>query len=155
VISEPLQDTRLTDAVQSASVVIDATDNFQSRFAINRAAFAAQVPVVSAAVIRMEGQITVFRHDLPARPCYQCLYPEAAGNDDDTCVRNGVLAPVAGILGVMQALEAIKLVTSTGATLDGRLLLFDAVHLQWREVRFASDPLCPVCSGRNRERAAP
>lgn len=147
VRSETLQDEVLAEAVQGATVVVDATDNFASRFAINRACAQARIPVVSAAVIRFEGQISVFRHDHPMSPCYHCLYPEGADTDDDSCVRNGVLAPAAGVLGVMQALETIKLITGAGTVLEGRLLLFDALNLQWREVRFRRDPQCPVCAG--------
>ncbi len=143
VIGHRLAYDELLVLARTANVVLDATDNFESRFMVNSVCVAAHVPLVTAGVIRMEGQITVFRRDLPQAPCYRCLY--AAGVDDETCVRNGILAPVAGVMGTLQALEAVKIIAGCGTDLGGRLLLFDGGRTEWREVILRPDPACPVC----------
>lgn len=142
-IGRRLTHDELLALARTANVVLDATDNFESRFTVNSVCVAARVPLVTAGVIRMEGQITVFRRDLPQAPCYRCLY--ASGADDETCVHNGILAPVAGVMGALQALEAVKIVAGCGTDLGGRLLLFDGRRTEWREVILRRDPACPVC----------
>ena len=134
----------LGELVSSADVVLDATDNVETRFAINRACLAAKVPLVSGAAIRLEGQIAVFDSRQSDSPCYECLYKGGEGGDL-TCADNGVLAPVVGIIGSMQALEALKLIAQFGDTLVGRLLLFDASSMQWREMKLPRDPNCLAC----------
>lgn len=142
---EKLLDTdELVAQVKSATVVVDCTDNFQTRFAINAACVAAKVPLVSGAAIRLEGQVAVFDARAETSPCYRCLYEE--DSDDLTCAANGVLAPLVGIIGSMQALETIKLICGFGSSLAGRLLLLDARHSQWRELKLPKDHNCPVCS---------
>lgn len=142
--------TQMADAdtlaalVAEADVVLDCCDNFATRFAINRACVNAAVPLVSGAAIRLEGQVSVFDSRLPHGPCYRCLYDE--GDDDASCAANGVLAPMVGVVGSLQALEAIKVIVGFGETLAGRVLLFDGRLSQWRELRLARDPACPVCS---------
>lgn len=132
-------------AVKNKTVVVDATDNFTTRFAINDACLKMAVPLVSGAAIRTEGQVSVFDSRLDDSPCYQCLYRE--GEDDDaSCANNGVMAPVVGIIGSIQAMETIKLIAGIGETLAGRLLLLDALSMQWRELRLPRDPDCPACS---------
>lgn len=138
-----LQDQALEEAVAAADLVLDCSDNFATRFALNAACRRSQTPLVSAAAIRWEAQITVF-DGLPESPCYRCLYPED-GEEDLRCSENGVVAPLVGIIGAMQALEAIKLICRVGEPLGGRLLLFDALYMQWREMRLRPDPSCPVC----------
>ncbi|HTF97864.1 MAG TPA: molybdopterin-synthase adenylyltransferase MoeB [Cellvibrio sp.] len=133
----------LATVVQQVDVVVDCTDNFATRFAINAVCVSAKVPLVSGAAIRLEGQITVFDARNKSSPCYRCLYEE--DNDDATCAANGVLAPLVGIIGSMQALETIKLICGFGSDLTGRLLLLDARHMQWREMKLPKDPRCPVC----------
>lgn len=133
----------LAEQVRQADVVVDCTDNFATRFAINAACVAAKVPLVSGAAIRLEGQVAVFDMRNEACPCYRCLYEE--DSDDATCAANGVLAPLVGIIGSMQALETIKLICGFGTSLAGRLLLLDARHLQWREMKLPKDHQCPVC----------
>ena len=135
----------LGELVNTADVVLDATDNVETRFAINRACLAAKVPLVSGAAIRLEGQVAVFDSRQSDSPCYECLYKGGEG-DDLTCADNGVLAPVVGIIGSMQALEALKLIAQFGDTLVGRLLLFDASSMQWREMKLPRDPNCVACS---------
>lgn len=136
----------LAAQVTLATVVVDCTDNFQIRFAINAACVAAKVPLVSGAAIRMEGQVAVFDARSSISPCYRCLYEE--DSDDLTCTANGVLAPLVGVVGSMQALETIKLICGFGTNLTGRLLMLDARHSQWRELKLSKDPHCPVCSER-------
>jgi len=144
-IKRSLNAERLRDLARQVDLVVDASDNFQTRFAVNAACVEAGIPLVSGAAIRTEGQVAVFA-GRPGGPCYQCLYPsDAAG--DETCALEGVLAPVVGIIGSIQATEAIKVLTGYGEPLSGRLLLLDALTMQWRELRIPADPACPVCGG--------
>ena len=144
VVNRRVGAAELGQLVSSADVVLDATDNFDTRFAINRACLAAGVPLVSGAAIRLEGQVAVFDSRLSTSPCYECLYKGGEGGDL-TCADNGVLAPVVGIVGAMQALEALKLIAGFGEPLIGRLLLLDASTLQWREMKLRRDPNCAAC----------
>ena len=137
-----LDEQQLLTQVAAHDVVVDCTDNFPTRFTINQACFTAKKPLVSGAVIRMEGQISTFDFR-QAGACYRCLYNEEGGVED-TCSTNGILAPVAGIIGSMQATEALKVLLNL-PTLHGRLLLLDAKYMQWRELRLRADTNCPVC----------
>lgn len=140
-----LDGAELERVVAGADVVVDACDNFATRFAINNACIKLGKPLVSGAAIRMEGQVSVFYSKLPESPCYRCLYDE--GDDDDaSCATNGVMAPVVGIIGTVQAMETIKVITGVGTPLVGRLLLLDAKSMAWREMKLARDPACPACS---------
>ncbi|MFB1488679.1 MULTISPECIES: ThiF family adenylyltransferase [unclassified Thiocapsa] len=145
-VKRSLVEETLPDIVADVDLVLDCCDNFATRFAVNAACVAAGVPLVSGAAIRLEGQVTAFSGQ-PGGPCYQCLYPRDGGIDE-TCSTNGVLAPVVGIIGSIQATEAIKILTGLGEPLFGRLLLLDAALMQWRSLRLPSDPQCPVCSVR-------
>lgn len=133
----------LEETVKRCDVVVDCTDNFNSRFAINRASVRQRVPLVSGSAIRWEGQVSVF-NDHPGAPCYHCLYGDS-GELDSSCSANGILAPVAGIIGSLQATETIKLISGAGDTLSGRLLLVDALEMQIRSLKLKPDPQCPVC----------
>ncbi len=133
--------------VQQADVVLDCSDNFATRFAINRACVKAGVPLVSAAAIRAEAQLSVFDPRRADSPCYRCLYDDNA-QTPQSCAQNGVLAPLVGVLGAMQALEAVKLLSGYGEALVGRVQVFDARHAEWRGFKLARDPGCPVCGGR-------
>lgn len=144
-INKRLEDDELRSEVRAADLVIDTTDNFMSRFALNRHCVAEKKPLVSGSVIRMEGQVTTFRADRPDSPCYHCLYKEG-GELGETCTQNGVLAPAVGIIGSIQATEAIKVLTGMGQDLCGRLLLMDAFTMEWRTLKLKKDPACPVCS---------
>jgi len=124
--------------------VVDSCDNFPTRFAVNDACFRAGVPLISGATIRTEGQVAVFS-GMPGGPCYQCLYPRD-GSLDETCAATGVLAPVVGIVGSIQATETLKLLSGAGAPQFGRLLLLDAMTMEFRTVRITADPRCPVCA---------
>ncbi|GGC81533.1 HesA/MoeB/ThiF family protein [Marinobacter halophilus] len=135
----------LHQLVVESSLVLDCTDNFNTRFALNRASVAAGVPLVSGAAIRGEGQLSVYDPRHPDSPCYHCLYPEQ-GNEELTCSEAGVIAPLVGMIGSAQAMEAIKVISGVGRPLIGRLLILDAWQMEWREMKLAKDPHCPVCS---------
>ncbi len=144
VFNEKLEEEALREQVRLADAVVDTTDNFTSRFALNRLCVEERTPLISGSVIRLEGQLSVFRADRDDSPCYHCLYKES-GELDATCSTNGVLAPAVGIIGSMQALETIKVLTGLGETLCGRLLLMDAYSMEWRTLKLPKDPKCPVC----------
>ena len=144
VIRQRLADEDFDAPVAQASLVLDCCDNFNTRFALNRACVKAGVPLVSGAAIRGEGQISVYDSRQPQSPCYHCLYPEQ-GNEDLTCSEAGVIAPLVGMIGAAQAMEAIKVISGVGKTLVGRLLIVDAWRMEWREMKLAKDPACPVC----------
>jgi adenylyltransferase/sulfurtransferase len=135
----------LTPLAAAADVVVDCSDNFATRHAVNRACVAASKPLVSGAAIRFDGQIAVFDARDPANPCYHCLFGESDEFEETRCATMGVFAPLVGIVGATQAAEALKLLAPAGRTLAGRLLLLDALTMEWREVRVAQDPACPVC----------
>jgi molybdopterin-synthase adenylyltransferase len=150
VVVEPLatrlEATELEAQIRGCDVVLDATDNFRTRYAINDACWAVGTPLVSGAAIRWEGQVAVFDPRRAGSPCYRCLYRE--GSDEAlNCADNGVIAPLVGIIGSCQALEAIKLLCGVGETLTGHVLYFDAQHMDWRKLRLSRDPACPTCSG--------
>ena len=142
-VSTKLEGEELAREVNRADLVIDGTDNFTTRFAINDACVAHQTPLVSGAAIRMEGQVSVFTGQSD-EPCYRCLYGSAA-ELDETCSANGVLSPLVGIIGSVQALEAIKVLTGAGDPLVGRLLVLDALEMQWRTLKLKKDPACKTC----------
>jgi len=143
-ISDRLEGQDLLDAVSAADIVIDATDNFGTRFAINAACVQTGTPLVSGAAIRMDGQVSVYPNDGSDQPCYHCLYPDTP-EVAATCSENGVLAPVVGIIGSIQANEALKLLAGFGTSLAGRLLLMDASSMEFQEMRLRKDPHCPTC----------
>lgn len=147
-INNKLEGEALLTQVEKADLVIDGSDNFSTRFAINAACVAHQTPLISGAAIRTEGQIALFSGQ-PGDPCYRCLYSEE-GHTDDTCSANGVLAPVVGIIGSIQATEALKLLTGYGEPLTNRLMILDALQMQWHILKLKADPACPVCGNRNR-----
>lgn len=146
---EPLEERagaeRIAALVRGADVVLDCSDNFATRHAINRACVAARKPLVSGAGIRFDGQVAVFDLRVEGAPCYHCLFAEDAQSAEERCATLGVFAPLVGIVGTLQAAEAIKLLAGIGETLAGRLLLFDALASRWHEVRLARDPHCRVC----------
>ena len=143
----------LADLVATADVVLDCTDNFATRHAINRACVRHRKPLVSGAAIRFDGQISVYDLARADAPCYHCLFPEGEDVEEVRCAVMGVFAPLTGIVGTMQAAEALKLVAGIGESLAGRLLLLDALDMEWRSVRFAKDPGCAVCGARQDARS--
>jgi adenylyltransferase/sulfurtransferase len=136
---------RLDELVSAADVVLDGTDNFATRHAINRACVRHRKPLVSGAGVRFDGQITVFDLRRPDSPCYHCLFPEEGDLEDVRCAVMGVFAPLVGIIGSMQAAEALKLIMGIGEPLQARLLLMDVLNMQIRTVKLSKDPACKVC----------
>ena len=147
-LNSRLAGSALQEQVEAADLVVDACDNFETRFAVNAACVTTRRPLVSGAAIRMEGQVAVFRPDRVDSPCYRCLYREGI-DPEQTCAENGVLAPIVGIVGSIQALEAIKVLTGVGTTLCGRLLIIDGKTLEIRTLKLSRDPDCPVCAASN------
>lgn len=145
-IEAKLQGKLLEDAVASVDLVLDCTDNFAIRFGLNAACWRLKKPLVSGAAIRAEGQILVIDPRRDDSPCYRCLYDDAVTDEQLSCSRNGVLSPLVGIIGTMQALEAIKLLSGFGEPAVGRLQMFDARYAEWRSLTLKRDPGCPVCS---------
>jgi len=137
----------LDGEVGQSDLVIDATDNFHTRHALNAACVALKTPLISGSVIRMAGQVTSFRFDISPSPCYHCLYPEH-GDTQENCAEGGVLAPLAGVIGSLQAIEAIKILLNFGESLQGRLLQLDALTMRWRTSTLKGDPSCPICSSQ-------
>jgi molybdopterin/thiamine biosynthesis adenylyltransferase len=146
-LRERAEGARLTELVRGADVVLDCSDNFATRHAVNTACFAAGVPLVSGAVIRFDGQASVYDPRDPASPCYACLFPPEQRFEDVACSTMGVFAPLVGMVGALQAAEALKLLAGTGRSLAGRLLLLDGRSMQWTEIRVARNPACSVCGG--------
>ena len=145
LIDRMLAEDELTDYAEQADIIVDASDNFATRFAVNRASVATGTPLVSAAAIRFEAQISVFNPNHETSPCYRCLYKEDM-EVEATCTANGVLAPLLGIVGSIQATETMKLIMGLGDTLQGRLLLIDVMAMEWHSAILPKDPDCPVCS---------
>ena len=145
IANELLHTGNLASLVKDVDIVLDGTDNFESRFEINKACVEYKKPLVTAAVIRMEGQVSVFKGYERDQPCYQCLYPQE-GDENENCVENGILAPVAGLIGSIQALQAIKVLLDLGDQLTGALLLVDALDLSFRKIKIGKDKMCPTCS---------
>jgi len=145
-LSDHLDGAALAQRVAAADVVLDCTDRFSSRYAINAACRMARVPLVSGAAIRFSGQLAVFDPRDPASSCYACLYPPEGEESDEalSCAESGVVAPLVGLIGSFQALEAIKLVSGAGTPHRG-LSTFDGLGGQWRHFRLPRDPACPVC----------
>lgn len=138
---------RFAALIAAADVVVDCSDNVATRYTLNRLCFAAKKPLVSGAAIRFEGQITVFDFRSEVSPCYHCLYPEMSGDQEMRCADSGVFAPLVGMIGSGQAAEVLKLLLGIGQTLQGRLLLLDALTAEWRTFTLARDSGCAVCGG--------
>jgi molybdopterin/thiamine biosynthesis adenylyltransferase len=147
-LAERVAGERLEALVERADVVIDASDNFATRHAINRACVKFRKPLVSGAGVRFDGQISVFDLRGDDSPCYHCLFPEEGDLEEMRCAVMGVFAPLVGIIGSMQAAEALKVIMEVGETLNGRLLLLDALKMEWRSIRLRKDPVCRVCGPR-------
>ena len=141
-IDERLSSTKLEALLDQVDAVVDATDNFSSRYALNAASLSTKTPLVSAAAIRMEGQLTVFDPRRSESPCYRCLYRDGA-DEELNCAENGVIAPLVGIMGTMQAMEVLKLLGEFGEPLVGRLIYLDAKRMEFRTLKLQQDPNCP------------
>ena len=145
-LAERVDERRLEALAADADVVVDGSDNFATRHAANRVCVRLKKPLVSGAAVRFDGQVAVFDLRASGAPCYACLFPEHGESEDVRCAVMGVFAPLTGIVGSIQAAEVLKLVTATGETLAGRLLLLDAFTMQVRTIKLAKDPSCPVCA---------
>ncbi|MGZ5028254.1 MAG: HesA/MoeB/ThiF family protein [Methylobacter sp.] len=143
-VKQRLEGEQLELEVMQADVVLDCSDNFSTRFAVNNACVKQQKPLVSGAAIRFEGQVAVFTPGKNDSPCYNCLY-SSNGEELQNCATNGVIAPVTGIIGSIQALEAMKLIINIGETLTGRLLLLDGLTMEWNTMKLRKNPNCPTC----------
>ena len=144
-LKQRLSGEALEALVASADIVLDCTDNFATRHAINRACVVHRKPLVSGAAIRFDGQISVYDLRRDDSPCYHCLFPEGEDVEEVRCAVMGVFAPLTGIIGTMQAAEALKLIAGIGDSLTGRLLLLDTLEMEWRSVKFKKDAGCAVC----------
>ncbi len=144
-VKQRLEGEQLDAEAMLADVVLDCSDNFSTRFAINSACVKHQTPLVSGAAIRFEGQVTVFTPGKNNSPCYNCLY-SSDGEELQNCATNGIIAPITGIVGSVQALEAMKLIMNIGETLTGRLLLLDGLTMEWNTMKLRLNPNCPTCS---------
>lgn len=144
-IDKRLSDNELSELIAQHTLVLDASDNLDTRNQLNRLCYALKKPLVSGAAIRMEGQVSVFTYQDPQQPCYQCL-SALFGNAALSCVEAGVMAPVVGIIGAVQAMEAIKVIASYGEPKQGKILMLDAMSMSWREMNLMKMPDCPVCS---------
>ncbi|MGB2903521.1 MAG: molybdopterin-synthase adenylyltransferase MoeB [Candidatus Dechloromonas phosphoritropha] len=144
-LQQRLAGAALDALVATADVVLDCTDNFATRHAINRACVHHRKPLVSGAAIRFDGQVSVYDLSRDDSPCYHCLFPEGEDVEEVRCAVMGVFAPLTGIIGTTQAAEALKLVAGIGESLSGRLLLLDSLDMEWRTVRFKKDAGCAVC----------
>jgi adenylyltransferase/sulfurtransferase len=144
IIRQKLTGDELEASVHKADVVLDCSDNFATRFAINSACVRHKTALVSGAAIRFEGQVSVFTPGTNESPCYNCLYNND-GEEPQNCATNGVMSPITGIVGSIQALEAIKLILGIGQTLTGRLLLLDGLSMEWNTMKFRRNLKCPSC----------
>jgi len=143
-VKQRLEGEQLDSEVMQADVVLDCSDNFSTRFAVNKACVRHQTPLVSGAAIRFEGQVAVFTPGKNNSPCYNCLY-NSDGEEMQNCSTNGVIAPVTGVVGSIQALEAMKLIMNIGETLTGRLLLLDGLTMEWNMMKLRKNSNCPTC----------
>lgn len=144
-----VQDKSTEDAfeklIAAADIVLDCSDNFATRYALNRLCFKLKKPLVSGAAIGFEGQVTVFDFRHQASPCYHCLFPDDGSETEMRCSENGVFSPLVGMIGTTQAAEAMKLLMGIGQSLEGRLLLLDALNMEWRTIKLGKDHQCAVC----------
>jgi molybdopterin/thiamine biosynthesis adenylyltransferase len=146
-VQEKSTEAAISALIKAADVVLDCSDNFATRYALNRLCFEHQKPLVSGAAIGFEGQVTVYDFRHPKSPCYHCLFPDDGSETDMRCSENGVFSPLVGMIGTTQAAEAMKLLMNIGTSLQGRLMLLDALNMEWRTIKLSKDPACKVCSG--------
>lgn len=144
-VAKRLNDEALLSLVQGHDLVLDASDNVDTRNQLNRLCYQTKTPLVSGAAIRMEGQVSVFTYQDESEPCYQCL-SALFGSNALSCVEAGVMAPVVGIIGAVQAMEAIKVIAGLGKPIQGKILMLDAMTMSWREMKLMKQPHCPTCS---------
>jgi len=144
-VQEQIDATKLFQLAMGVDAVVDASDNFSTRYYINQACVTQKKPLISGAAVRFEGQVSVFDLRHVNSPCYQCLYPITTGEQDMPCAIMGVFSPLVGIIGCMQAAETLKILLNIGESLNGRLQLLDSLTMNWRTIKLHKDPACPVC----------
>lgn len=144
-LNERMDESRLLQLIMNVDVVVDASDNFPTRYAINRVCILRKKPLVSGAVVRFDGQVAVFDLRHAHSPCYHCLFPASGEDQDMRCAVMGVFAPLVGVIGCVQAAETLKILLDIGQTLNGRLLLLDGLSMEWRSIKLNKDPSCKVC----------
>ena len=145
-ISEKLNIDKMTDIAKEADVIIDCSDNFETRYALNKIAFHLKKPLISGAAIKFDGQVSVFDFRKTQSPCYECLFPDSNSEEELRCADHGVFSPLVGIIGSTQAAEAIKIILNVGNSLMGRLLLLDAKDMTWKTIKIVKDKSCKICS---------
>lgn len=143
-VKERFLDHCASDIFSGVSVVLDCSDNFQTRHAVNRACYVRKIPLVSGAAVRFSGQLCTFSYQVDT-PCYECLFPESADVEEIRCALMGVFAPVAGVIGVLQAAEALRIIAGVGQSNVGQLTIYDGVSSGFRSIKFRADPCCVVC----------
>jgi molybdopterin-synthase adenylyltransferase len=148
-VQQKSSEAEMSELVMQADVVIDCSDNFATRYMLNHLCFIFKKPLVSGAAVKFEGQISVFDFRNDNTPCYHCLFPDVGADQEMRCAENGVFAPLVGMIGTMQAAEALKCLMGIGENLQGRLLLLDALTAEWRTIKLARDPACTVCGEVN------
>ena len=146
-VAERVDDSWLDNHVPGATVVLDCTDNFATRHAINRACVKHRIPLVSGAALRFDGQISTFDRRDEASPCYACVFPEDQPFEEVACSTMGVFSPTVGIIGTMQAAEALRVIAGIGTPLVGRLMMLDSMRMEWTTMRIARQTDCAVCGG--------
>lgn len=137
--------TEIRDIARYCDLIIDCSDNFETRYSLNKICLELKIPLVSGAAIGFEGQVTVFDFRNDDTPCYECLFPQSSDSEELRCAESGVFSPLVGIIGTTQAAEALKLLMGIGRSLQGRLLLLDALTMEWRTINLKRDPKCPCC----------
>ena len=145
-VKEKLNAEQVTDLVKDVDVILDCSDNFETRYSLNKIACSQKIPLVSGAAIKFDGQICVFDFKDNTTPCYQCLFPDSSTDEELRCSDHGVLSPVVGVIGTIQAVETIKLLLNIGGSSRGKLLIYDAKNMHWSEMYFKKDPQCVICA---------
>ena len=148
-LATKLDTVQLDALVPTVTVVVDCCDNFATRQAVNAACVKHKVPLVSGAAIRLDGQLAVYDARDDQSPCYACIFPPDHAPEEALCATMGVLAPLVGVIGTMQAMETVKLITGIGSRLTGRLQMLDGRGMEWTEVRLQRNAACPVCGGKH------
>ncbi len=146
-IAQRLDGANAAPLLTGANLILDGCDNFVTRLAVNRAAVALQIPLLSAAIGAFEGQVALYEGWRPNSPCYACLVGDDPDREGINCAEQGVMGALAGMIGTMAALEAVRALTGWGSGLTGRLAIVDMLDRRWREVAIAKDPECPICRG--------
>jgi len=145
-IEKKLNIEQMSDIAKEVDVIIDCSDNFETRYALNKIAFCLKKPLISGAAIKFDGQISVFDFREKSSPCYECLFPDTNNEEELRCADHGVFSPIVGIIGSTQAAEALKIILDIGNSLMGRLLLFNAKDMTWKTITIVKDKSCNVCS---------